>query len=283
MSPLTLAPFVTPTEGSLFYTVIGLPLHPLAVHAAVVLLPLSAVAVLALIARPAWRPRYGALTLVGLLVGTGAAIVAKESGEALAAKIGLPADHARWGDVLPLAALVLLVVGGLWIRRTRSAAGPGSGTTVLAGLSAAASVAVLALSALTGHSGAEAVWSGRLPDAASPTSGAPTPSAGATTSATSAAPSPATATTPTNEPSSAISNALTMAAVASHTDAASCWTVVDSVVYDITTWITQHPGGPEVIEALCGQDGTSAFRGQHAAQGEPNEALDGFELGPLAP
>lgn len=249
MSPLTMAPLVAPTEGSLFYTVLGLPLHPLAVHAAVVLLPLSAAALLALVARPGWRSKYGAITLVGLLVGTGAAFVAKESGEALAAKIGLPADHARWGDVLPLAALVLLAVGGLWIRRTRSGAATGSGsTTVLAGLSAAASVAVLALSALTGHSGAEAVWSGRLPDSAA---------------------------------RSTSSGSYSLAQVGEHNTTASCWSAIGSSVYDLTTWISRHPGGSREIEQLCGRDGSRQFQAQHDTQGEPNEMLAEFKIGTL--
>ena len=48
-------------------TVLGLPLHPLVVHAVVVLLPLVALGVMALAVVPRWRARL-ALPLLGLLV-----------------------------------------------------------------------------------------------------------------------------------------------------------------------------------------------------------------------
>jgi hypothetical protein len=45
----------------------GLPLHPLVVHAVVVLLPLSVVGAIVVALRPAWRQTYGWL-VAGLLV-----------------------------------------------------------------------------------------------------------------------------------------------------------------------------------------------------------------------
>src|ERR1700733_8583211 len=44
----------------------------------------------------------------------------------------------------------------------------------------------------------------------------------------------------------------TLAEVAEHNSATSCWTAINGGVYDVTTWINQHPGGPEHILALCG-------------------------------
>lgn len=77
--------------------------------------------------------------------------------------------------------------------------------------------------------------------------------------------------------------ALTMAAVAAHTNIASCWTVIDATVYDLTAWIPQHPGGQQAILSLCGKDGTAAFRAQHGHAKMQENILASFLLGPLVP
>ena len=98
------------TESGPFDTIAGLPVHPLVVHGAVVLLPLAALGVLALVLVRRWRGVFGWLTLAGLAAGAGAAIVAEESGEALAARVGMPAEHAEWGERLPPVAVALFIV-----------------------------------------------------------------------------------------------------------------------------------------------------------------------------
>ena len=75
---------------SVFDTIAGLPLHPLVVHFAVVLLPLATTGVLISIYWLGCRRRYLSLSVVGVLLGTGATVVAKQSGEALARRLGLP-------------------------------------------------------------------------------------------------------------------------------------------------------------------------------------------------
>lgn len=74
---------------------------------------------------------------------------------------------------------------------------------------------------------------------------------------------------------------LTMAAVEENDSEESCWVVIEDTVYDVTEWIGDHPGGPEAIEGLCGTDGTEDFLEQHEGSDDPEEALAGFELGPL--
>lgn len=74
----------------------------------------------------------------------------------------------------------------------------------------------------------------------------------------------------------------TMAKVKSNDSAASCWTVIDGNVYDLTKWIGQHPGGSGAIKSICGVDGSAAFNGQHDGQGKPAARLSGYLLGPLA-
>lgn len=69
--------------------------------------------------------------------------------------------------------------------------------------------------------------------------------------------------------------------VATHNTKASCWTIVNGNVYDITGYIVQHPGGQSKISSICGIDGTSAFTGQHGGQSRPENTLAKFLLGPL--
>ncbi len=78
------------------------------------------------------------------------------------------------------------------------------------------------------------------------------------------------------------SGTYTMAVVATHDSSASCWTTINSSVYDVTTWITQHPGGQQAILGLCGKDGTAAFTGQHGGQPRPEKELASFKIGVLA-
>lgn len=253
---------------SFFDTVAGLPTHPLVVHVAVVLLPLSALALVAIIAVRRWRAAYGWLTMAGLAVGAAGAVLAAQTGEALAVRVGLPADHARWGDLLEKAGVVLLVVAAMWfVLQRRSGTDTERATCsmllpivqrVAAGLSIVMAASVLVLTVVVGHSGATAVWAGR--DAV----------AGSSAGAAPGSPTP-----------SASSGNLTMSEVRVHATASNCWSVVDGNVYDLTTWIPQHPGGSAVIEALCGKDGSAAFHGQHASERAPGEVLAGFRIGTL--
>ena len=74
----------------------------------------------------------------------------------------------------------------------------------------------------------------------------------------------------------------TMAKIKTHASAASCWTVISENVYDLTKWISQHPGGEGAIKSLCGTDGTKDFRAMHGNQSKPEARLDSYLLGPLA-
>lgn len=242
-----------PLESDFFGFIAGLPLHPLVVHAAVVLLPLAALVLILLVFVPAWRTRFGWVTIGALAAGTGAAWVAKESGEALAAKVGLPADHAQWGDILVPVSLVLFVVAVIWLvlrnRATRATSGSVA-ATITGGLTVLLALAATAITVLVGHSGAQAVWAGGVGEA-------PVPAATATASA------------------------YTLDDVSAHATPANCWTAIDGTVYDLTAWEGQHPGGKQTIVGLCGTDGTAAFKGQHGSQKRPASALAPFAIGTL--
>jgi cytochrome b involved in lipid metabolism len=84
--------------------------------------------------------------------------------------------------------------------------------------------------------------------------------------------------TTTNQPVTAYS----LAQIAQHADAKSCYTAVRGTVYDLTSFITQHPGGASNILKICGKDGTSAFTNQHAGRPTPEQELAGHEIGVFA-
>jgi cytochrome b involved in lipid metabolism len=250
-------------QTSIFDTIDGLPIHPLAVHVAVVLLPLSAMALALLVFVPRWRKTYLPLTLIGLAIATVFTFIARESGEALADRVGEPKTHTELGEILFPAAVGLLAVGVAFYFLQKS----NQPKWIVQATAGAAIAAVLSVSGLTyfvGHTGAQATWGNRIGPIASPTQ-TPTP----TPTPTKTSPKPTVKT-------------YTSAQVASHNSGASCWSVVDNIVYDLTTFLSSHPGGASAVQALCGKDATAAFTGQHGGQPSPTNVLDSFKLGNLS-
>ncbi len=236
---------------SLLYSIVGLPVHPLVVHFAVVILPLSTIALIAIIYTPKIKVKYSFIAAAGIVLGSAAVLVAKQSGEALAEKIGTPVVHADYGSLLTIAAFIFMVLTIIWYQ---SAKGRKSRTaTLLSHITALAGVAVLILTFLTGHSGAEAVWKGRLPES-----------------------SPTATSTPTTSKSG---GSYTSSDLQKHSDLTSCWSVVNGEVYDLTRWINSHPGGKSAITSICGRDGSSAFNGEHAGKSDPLRELAKFKIG----
>lgn len=74
----------------------------------------------------------------------------------------------------------------------------------------------------------------------------------------------------------------TAAEVSMHAGESSCWSIVNNKVYDLTSFIGDHPGGDRNIIKICGKDGTSAFNSQHEGDKKPNATLGGFYLGELS-
>lgn len=73
----------------------------------------------------------------------------------------------------------------------------------------------------------------------------------------------------------------TMAEVEAHASEESCYTTIDGKVYDVTSFISKHPGGDRNILKICGSDGTSLFEGQHGGQEDAENTLDEFYIGEL--
>jgi uncharacterized membrane protein len=165
---------------ALLDTVDGLPVHPLVVHAVVVLLPLAVLGTVLVAVRPRWRARFGGLNALVAVVATALCPVASSSGEALEHRVGDPGAHAELGDALVRFALpvALLAVLLWWLPRRARTAGPGTGTDpgarvrglgVVAVLAVVASVAAGVQVYRVGESGARAVWAEQV---AAPPAGA---------------------------------------------------------------------------------------------------------------
>lgn len=73
----------------------------------------------------------------------------------------------------------------------------------------------------------------------------------------------------------------TLADIARHSTGASCYTTVRGKVYDLTSFINQHPGGSDKIMQICGVDGTNAFVDQHGGRPRQERELAGFQIGVL--
>ena len=148
-------------SGGLFGSVAGLPLHPLVIHASIVLIPLVAIGALVMSYLPSFSRRYGKLILFIALFAQLSLFLAKVTGEAFEEILDKDmGNHAELGEIapvitLPMVSLIYLrwrldrsgaTVGSVWVRRLTSLA------LIVASL---ASIAVIVL---VGHSGAESVW-----------------------------------------------------------------------------------------------------------------------------
>lgn len=76
-------------------------------------------------------------------------------------------------------------------------------------------------------------------------------------------------------------NAFTLAQVAEHNSRMSCWSAINGGVYDLTSWIPNHPGGEQKILQLCGIDGSEKYNSKHGNAKKPALILAGFKIGIL--
>lgn len=155
-------------SGGPFDLINGIPVHPLVVHAAVVLVPLTALGLIAMAIWPRFSARYGWLVVASGVIATVSSFAAKESGEVLQGRVGEPGfDHAELGDVMPIFAGVLLIaVVALWLMDRST---PAEGPAPRRGLRITVAIVgvLIALGNLfwvykVGDSGAKSVWSGKV-------------------------------------------------------------------------------------------------------------------------
>lgn len=74
----------------------------------------------------------------------------------------------------------------------------------------------------------------------------------------------------------------TSAQIATHAIESDCWASIDNNVYDLTSWVSRHPGGSKTIINLCGTDATAKFTGKHGGSSAAKAALALLKIGTLA-
>jgi hypothetical protein len=141
--------------------IFGLPVHPLIVHAAVILVPLVALSALAMSYWPSFSRRYGGPVLILAVVAQLSLFLAKASGEPFQQRLNKDIErHANFGEIAPFTFIPLLVLLYIRWRMDKSGATVGSANVrrSVSILLALAAILALVYIYLTGHSGAESVW-----------------------------------------------------------------------------------------------------------------------------
>lgn len=92
--------------------------------------------------------------------------------------------------------------------------------------------------------------------------------------------------TPTSTPSPAPEPApqpgtYTLAEVETHNTPSNCWAAISGNVYDLTSWVSRHPGGENPIKNLCGTDGTARFERKHGGSNAAKMSLGLLKIGTL--
>jgi hypothetical protein len=139
----------------------GLPLHPLLVHSAVVLVPLVAIGALVMSYLPSFSRRHGKLILILAVVAQVSVFLAKMSGEAFAEILDKNVEkHAELGEITPLVTIPMVAL--IYLRWRMDRAGSSTGSVLVRRLTSVAlviaSLANLVVIFLVGHSGASSVW-----------------------------------------------------------------------------------------------------------------------------
>ncbi len=163
--------------------VLGLPVHILIVHFAVVLVPLGALGLLAVGWRPDWRKRYLLPVALIALAGAGSAMIAAQSGEALQSSInqsayaagvpgasntggegesGVLGDHPQQGNAAEIFSVLFAgaVTGFFTMETWGHRFFEVTGTHTMGVYVACSLLAVIAIATMiiAGHSGATLVW-----------------------------------------------------------------------------------------------------------------------------
>ncbi len=91
-----------------------------------------------------------------------------------------------------------------------------------------------------------------------------------------------TTSTPTQMTTSSTStNIVTSIDVQKHNSISDCWIVLNNNVYNVTSYIDQHPGGLTMVP-FCGKDATEAYNTIREGSGHSNKAtklLQSFYVG----
>lgn len=144
----------------------GLPLHPLIVHAPVVLIPLVAVGLVVLLVRPSLRPTLAPIVAV---LAVGAAVTAwgavwsgEELGEALGRGDELE-SHETWGELARTFAVIVALGVVAFAATHRFLPQRQAITRVLGFATTGVAIAAVGVVGVAGHAGATLAWEGKVP------------------------------------------------------------------------------------------------------------------------
>jgi uncharacterized membrane protein len=146
--------------------IMGLPLHPLVVHAVVILVPLAALGGIVISVWTAARKRYGWLTVAFAAAAAASTFVAQQAGEAFAATFARKTEametHMNLGGTL-LVWVIILFFGTAAVmvaQRLIDQQNPRGRVALITGgvITAISAVVSLVQVVRIGHSGATAVW-----------------------------------------------------------------------------------------------------------------------------
>lgn len=79
-------------------------------------------------------------------------------------------------------------------------------------------------------------------------------------------------------------NTITKEELSKHSTKEDCWLAINGKVYDVTTFISSHPGGEAILEG-CGKDATTLFLNRPGGKGPHSpyaqSLLPQYEIGEL--
>lgn len=83
---------------------------------------------------------------------------------------------------------------------------------------------------------------------------------------------------PTSMPT--LTKLYTLQEASSHNTKDDCWVVIDGKIYDVTTYLDEHPGGDDVVLAVTGKDATDEFEDAGHSK-TARELMENFFIGEL--
>ncbi|CAH1439285.1 unnamed protein product [Lactuca virosa] len=72
----------------------------------------------------------------------------------------------------------------------------------------------------------------------------------------------------------------TMQEASEHNSAGDCWVVIDGKVYDVSSYLEEHPGGDDVLLQVTGKDATDEFEDAGHSK-TARELMESFFVGEL--
>ncbi len=143
----------------------GLPLHPLIVHAPVVLIPLVAVGLVLVLVRPSLRATLAPIVAVLAVGAAVAAVGAVWSGEELAVALRRGeelATHQSWGELARTFAIILALGAIAFAAADRFLPQRPAITRLLGVATTGVAIAAVGVVGVAGHEGATLSWEGRV-------------------------------------------------------------------------------------------------------------------------